>query len=114
LLSINKIAQELNCEVMFSSKNMIFQEYITKKVIGEGFLENGLYFFNEEKYNFNTKGEKKLSTLWHKGIGHPSDKILKYIFDFKKLDCSNCEICKLGKHTRLPFDSSNYKSKKIF
>jgi hypothetical protein len=63
LLSINKIAQELNCEVMFSSKNVIFQKCITKKVIGEGFLENGLYFLNEEKYNFNTKREKELSTL---------------------------------------------------
>jgi hypothetical protein len=31
LLSINKIAHELNCEVIFSSKDVIFQEWINKK-----------------------------------------------------------------------------------
>ena len=35
-------------------------------------------------------------------------------FDFSNLDCSNCEVCKLAKHTRLPFVSSNSKSNHIF
>jgi GAG-pre-integrase domain len=114
LLSIRKITNQLNCDIIFSSNNVIFQELTSKRLIGEGFCENGLYFLNKEKYIFNTKNEKELSTLWHNRIGHPSDKILKSIFDFKGLDSSNCEIYKLGKHTRLPFDSSNYKSKKSF
>jgi hypothetical protein len=33
LLSINKITQELNCEIIFSSKNIIFQEKTMKNVI---------------------------------------------------------------------------------
>ena len=114
LLSISKITRDLNCEITFTSKNVIFQELITKNIIGEGFLENGLYILSEEKCNFNIKKEEELGTLWHKRIGHPSDKILKCIFDFKQLDCSSCEICKLGKHTRLPFSLSNCKSKKPF
>jgi hypothetical protein len=60
LLSINKIAHEFNCEVIFSSKNVIFQEWITKNVIGKDFLENELYFLNEEKYNFNTKKGRRM------------------------------------------------------
>jgi hypothetical protein len=92
---------------------VIFQEWITKKIISEGFHERELYFLNEEKYNFNIQKED-FGTLWHKRIGHQSDKILKSIFDFKELDCSNCEIYKLEKHTILPFDSSNYKSEKPF
>jgi GAG-pre-integrase domain len=67
----------------------------------------------QEKFNFNTKKEE-LGKLWHRRVGHPSDKILKCIFDFPKLDNSNCETCKLGKHTRLPFSLSNYKSEKPF
>jgi hypothetical protein len=55
-----------------------------------------------------------LSTFWHRKIGHLSDKILKYIIYFKNLDGSNCEVCKLGKYTRLSFGLSNYKSKKPF
>jgi hypothetical protein len=49
--------------MIFSSKNITFQECITKKVIGECFFENELYFLNEEKYNFNTKKEEELSTI---------------------------------------------------
>jgi hypothetical protein len=99
---------------LFFSNKVSFLELIIKRLIGEGFFENGLYYLNKEKYNFNTKKEKKLSILWHKRIGHPFDKILRCIFDFKILDCNNCEIYKLEKHTRLPFDLSNYKSNKPF
>ena len=35
LLSIGKIAKELNCEIIFSSKKVIFQERLTKNMIGE-------------------------------------------------------------------------------
>jgi hypothetical protein len=44
LLSINKITQELNCEIIFSSKSVNFQDWITKNFIGEGYSKNGLYF----------------------------------------------------------------------
>jgi Integrase core domain/GAG-pre-integrase domain len=114
LLSINKIAQELNCEIIFTTKKVIFQDWNTKSVIGERVFENRLYYLKEETCNFVAKREEEIGTLWHKRIGHPSDKILKCIFYFKTLDCSNCELCKLGKHTKLPFSLSKCKSKKLF
>jgi hypothetical protein len=77
LLSINKITHELNCEIIFFIKKGIFLRIDNKKMNGDGFLENRFYFLNEEKYNFNTKREEELNALWHKRIGHPSDKILK-------------------------------------
>jgi hypothetical protein len=52
MLSISKIAQELNCEIIFSSKSVIFQEWKMKNVIGEGFLKNGLYYINEKNAIF--------------------------------------------------------------
>jgi hypothetical protein len=39
LLSIRKITSELNCYLIFSSKNMIFQN-----VISEGLMKNGIYY----------------------------------------------------------------------
>jgi hypothetical protein len=60
------------------------------------------------------KREEELGTLWHRRIGHPSDNILKYIFDFKNINCSKCEVCMLGKHTKLSFSLSSCKSKKPF
>jgi hypothetical protein len=38
LLSINKIAQGLNCEIIFTTKKVIFQEWNTNNVIGEDFF----------------------------------------------------------------------------
>jgi hypothetical protein len=61
LLSVSKITHEINYELIFSSQNVIFQEMKIKNVIGEGFLENGLYILGEKKFNFNTKKEEKLS-----------------------------------------------------
>jgi GAG-pre-integrase domain len=75
------------------------------------FLENRLYYLKEETCNFLVKREEELGTLWHRRIGHPSDKILKCIVDFKKLDCSNCEVCMLEKHIKLSFPLSTCKSK---
>jgi GAG-pre-integrase domain len=95
LISTSKITNELNCEILFFSRNEIFQERITNRVIGESYLQNELYNVRERKYNFNIKKDEELDKLWHKRIGHPSDRILKYLFDFPKLDCSSCEICNL-------------------
>jgi hypothetical protein len=55
-----------------------------------------------------------LGKLWYRRIGHPSDRILKYLFDFPKLDCSSCEIYNLGKYSRLPFRLSNSISNEPF
>ena len=49
-------------------------------MIGEGFLENGLYILNEEKFNLNITKNEELSILWHKRIGHPSDRTFKIYF----------------------------------
>jgi hypothetical protein len=114
LLSINKITQELNYEIIFSSKIVIFQDWIRKNFIGERFSKNRLYFFRAQKLNLNAMKYEDLSILLHRRIGHQSDKILKYIFYFKNYNYSNCEVYKIEKYTRLPFRLSNYKSKKPF
>jgi hypothetical protein len=44
LLSVSKIIKELNYNVIFSSINMIFQNIVMKKTVGEGKLDNGLYY----------------------------------------------------------------------
>jgi GAG-pre-integrase domain len=113
LLSISKLAKELNCEIIFKENIMIFQDLITKEKIGEGFLENGLYFLDSNKSNFNITKDGDLGKLLHKRVGHPSDKILKTMFNFVNLDCNNCEVCevcKLAKHTKLFFCDSKTKS----
>jgi GAG-pre-integrase domain len=98
LLSISKLSKDLNCEIIFKMKSIIFQDLLTKEKIDEGYLENGLYFFSTNKLIFNTRKNEILCELWHKRVGHPSDKIFKFIFDFSKDYCTKCEVCSLSKH----------------
>jgi GAG-pre-integrase domain len=98
---------------VFKSNNVIFQDLITKKKIGEEFLENDFYFLNSNKFILNIRKEDDLHDTWHKRVEHPSDKILKNLFNFSLVDCSKCEVCKLSKHTKLSFCNSNSTSNEI-
>jgi hypothetical protein len=46
LLSVSKITKEFNCNVIFSPSNVIFQDIVTRKTIGEGKLVNGVYYLD--------------------------------------------------------------------
>jgi hypothetical protein len=83
-------------------------------VISEGFLQNGLYNLIEKKFNFNVKNHEELGKLWYKRIEHPSDEILKYLFDFLKLNYSSYENFKLEKYTKLPLKLSNCNNNEPF
>ena len=47
-LSIGKITKTLDCLVIFSPHNVMFQDRVTQKKIGEGFFLNGLYYLSKE------------------------------------------------------------------
>jgi hypothetical protein len=49
-----------------------------------------------------------------KRVGHPSDKILKYMFKIFKEYYNKCEVYRIVKHTRLLFYNFNSKSSEIF
>jgi hypothetical protein len=48
LLSVSKITATLNCEVIFTSSKVMFQDLVTKKMIGEGFFLHGLYYISHK------------------------------------------------------------------
>jgi hypothetical protein len=48
LLSVKKLTSLLNFEVIFSPYKVIFQDLVTKKMIGEGFHFHGLYYFTPD------------------------------------------------------------------
>jgi hypothetical protein len=62
-LSISKLSRDLNCEIIFQEKYVIFQDLVTKEKIGEGQLENGLYFLDSNKLIFNSRKNDDLSKL---------------------------------------------------
>lgn len=112
LLSISKLTFSLKVKVIFDHKEIIFQEPATKKMIGEGIVEDGLYLVKPKQFVFNTSRNKEFY-LSHKRIGHPSDQILEKLFKFPHVDHSSCETCKFAKQSRIPFCNSFSKSNEV-
>lgn len=82
LVSIKWLTNELNCNAIFSSKNVQFQDRKTGKTIGDGFLENGLYILKNQELIFSATKESIDQELWHKRLGHPSDQTLNFFIYF--------------------------------
>ena len=50
LLSINQVTKELNCCVVMYSNFCLFQDILTKEIIGPGTKRGGLYYLNDFSY----------------------------------------------------------------
>jgi hypothetical protein len=83
LLSVHRLCQELNCNVIFSSKKVVFEDNIMWRKISEGSEINGFYIIhnlNQALYTPSNIGESRKLLHWRPG--HPSDKTLNNIFQF--------------------------------
>jgi GAG-pre-integrase domain len=69
---------------------------------------------DSNKSIFHNRKDDDLNELWHKRVGHMSDKIISHMFNFSKNYCSKCEVCKFTILIKLPFCISNSKSNEIF
>lgn len=129
LLSISKVTKELNCFVSFYIGFCLFQDLSTGKLKGIGKEDDGLYFlvqqqsFSNSRVHDNVKSfaahdDKKNIMLWHRRLTHASIGSIKNLLGYTVDDCktvlSDCEICPLAKHTRLPFHNSSIRSTKVF
>lgn len=116
LLSVHKLIHTLNCEVIFTSHKVVFQDQITKQMIGEGFFLNGLYYFLPERGS--SKGFQVVSSsehsLWHRRLAHPSELVFSKIIPALSKRAHDCETCHFSKSSRLPFNSSLSKTTKSF
>jgi GAG-pre-integrase domain len=113
LLSVQKLAQELNCNIIFYSKKVVFQNKDTGKKIS-GVEKNGLYVLDTSNYVVFTT--KISGSLFHKRLGHPSNNILKKTCNNLDLDLdfNNCDVCRFAKQSRLLFSLSQTKTETFF
>ncbi|KAK2433017.1 putative mitochondrial protein [Trifolium repens] len=120
LISIQKLTQDLSCNVIFHNLDCVLQDKISGRTIGHAREWNGLYYLEEPDLSSKkdlphslvsvlTNKEKIL--LYHCRLGHPSFEIIKMLFPsfFSKLDVESlhCEVCELAKHKRVSFPMSN-------
>lgn len=119
LLSIGQVTEELNCCALMYPNFCLFQDILTKEIIGRGTKREGLYYMDDFSYgqanNMQSGGVKERQIWsWHNRLGHPSFRYLKYLFPdlFKMVDESDlkCEACIQAKSHRVPYPVSLNKS----
>ncbi|KAH0762701.1 hypothetical protein KY290_018774 [Solanum tuberosum] len=138
LLSIHKLCVQLQCLIIFSSTNCFLQGPSMKRPLALGDVKEGLY-----QLQFSSQLSKKrvqnraLSAqipslvsfsnsvviqkdsdvkLWHHRLGHLPLSAMKYIrsFAFNCIPNCYCDICPLGRQSKLHFPISEIKSNSIF
>ena len=104
LISVSKLSSSLDCEMMFTPDMCFLQDRNTRTVIGAGERRGGLYLLGDVPGSLvavlhsarTVDGE-----VWHKQLGHPSDKVLQSLPLFANsrsiFDHSSCEICHQAK-----------------
>lgn len=127
LISIQKLTQDLCCNVIFHNNYCVFQDKGSGRTIGRARERNGLYHLETPSQLNMIKGSppssfiaesvlsnKEKNFLHHCRLGHPSFRVIKIMFPslFKSLDVERfqCEVCELAKYKRVPFQISNKRS----
>lgn len=118
LLSVGKITRLLDCLAIFSPHNIIFQDRVTKKMIGEGFYLNGLYYISTSssfsKSLIADSPSSSLQNLWHLRLAHPSFHVMSFLFPNICKPLHECETCHKSKSSRLAFPISVSRASRPF
>ena len=118
LLSISQLTSQLNCDTIFSNSICLFQDRITKTMIGRGRLQNGLYCLDDvPNSNFALSFQHLYNfDLWHSRLGHPCNSHFHFLIKYFKNVYGNknfiCDICPQAKQSRQSFPLSITRSSK--
>ena len=122
LLSVGQATDELNCCVLMYPTFCLFQDILTKKIIGRGTKRGGLYCMDDCSLRMtnsikHTTDKEHQIQMWHRRLGHPSFSYLKHLF-LNMLSQVNdvkitYEICIQAKSHRASFPLSMNKSNTI-
>ena len=126
-LTLNLVSVSQLCDsgysVFFSSTSCFVQDLQSRRLIGTGRRQGGLYILEELRLpdvaassvdlsSFRLNSSSSNFYLWHSRPGHVSSSRLKYLASTGALgklqsnDISDCCGCKLAKFTALPFSKS--------
>ncbi|CAH9143698.1 unnamed protein product, partial [Cuscuta epithymum] len=116
LISVSQLIDQLSCKVIFTNLFCAIQDRCSRTLIGAGERRDGLYIFRGVPA-VHTVHKSVLSDfeLWHRRLGHPSDRVLKLLPHIitstsKKTLNKTCEVCPQAKHVRDSFPVSDNKA----
>ena len=111
LISVRKLTRDNNVSIEFDPHGFSIEDLPTRTVMLRCESSGELYPLRQPR-NLALSASAETVDLWHQHLGHPGSHSLVQVlrsFDFRcnKSAAHVCHSCQLGKHTRLPFSSSN-------
>ena len=112
LLSVGQATEELNYCVLMYPTFCLFQDILTKKIIGRGTKRGGLYCMDDCSLGIansikHTTDKEHQIQMWHRRLGHPSFSYMKHLFPslFSEVNerVFECETCIQLKSHRASF-----------
>lgn len=120
LISVSQLNDDMKCIAAFNSHMCAIQDR-SRKLIGMGVRWDGLYYFKkgDSILHVSVNGAVSTMELWHKRMGHPSEKVIKMLSPVSSSNSKGslnnaCEVCFQAKQTRDSFQLSENKTIRIF
>ncbi|KAL2931658.1 Retrovirus-related Pol polyprotein from transposon RE1 [Bienertia sinuspersici] len=121
LISVSQLIDSSNCLVHFTNTLCAIQDQHSRMLIGTGERRDGLYYFRDvPAINVVSTTPVMEFELWHRRLGHPSDRVLKLVpairnsTSTKKCLNKACIICPMAKQSRDIFPTSDHKATRFF
>ena len=103
LISINKLTRDLNCLITFSDNSITLQDQSTGRTIGIGREFQGLFHLSSPSSSIACTS-MDTALLIHGRLVHSNiSKFWVTVSRFSSLSSIECELCQLGKYTRVSF-----------
>jgi hypothetical protein len=112
LISIRHFTTDNNCSIEFDPFGLSMKDLETRNVIARCNSSGDLYPFFPPATSTSAFLAAPTS-LWHRLLGHLGHEVLSKLISSKSISCNKddshhlCHACQLGRHTKLPFGSSN-------
>ncbi|GJS61718.1 ribonuclease H-like domain-containing protein [Tanacetum coccineum] len=121
LISVRQFTRDNNVSVNFDAYGSSVKDYQTRRLLLCCDSTGDLYPVTQQPSSTTTFALLSLSpTTWHRRLRHPSEDVLhrlesSHLISYNKTKLSAlCHACQLGKHTRLPFYSSESNVGSVF
>ena len=118
LISVSQLIDDMQCTVQFTSSSCTIQDPL-RELIGTSVRRDGLFYYDAAKsvQPVSVNAVSSSLELWHKRMGHPSERVVKLLppaSSFKGSLNKACKVCFRAKHPRDKFLLSENNASKFF